>query len=384
RPSDLKGQTKWLPKVKYWFDVTVYGQDSNNWFTVDLTARGDHNGEGDESEQFMYTNTEDVKFSTRAMAGTDANPVDPPALAGGTQRVRDRLYATCTDIPAGATFKGTLTLNWSKDGDRTPEASKTKNVTMACGASWSPYYAPADFGMSSWEGGRYWFNLYVPKQTHVDQPKNLEGFDDSAESWTVLVPSVRFATRAQGTFGMEGGSTKVTDLVWTGCTNIPDGTKITGTSTLNVDTNGDGLADHSKAVTVTLKCNATVTSPAVTPTDLGVGDKWVAGFYWWDLSVAKQGKYVLSDQNVPGHDDSKESWTAGQARSMTASVTSQAVNGLVANWDQKDVDANTKFDGHSVIGKGDATRLNEFSFVPPIQCRSSSFNLRLTVCFVDD
>ncbi|PJM74382.1 hypothetical protein [Bifidobacterium simiarum] len=113
-------------------------------------------------------------------------------------------------------------------------------------------------------------------------------------------------------------------------------------------------------------------------------DKWVAGFYWWDLSVAKQGKYVLSDQNVPGHDDGKESWPAGQARSMTASVTSQAVNGLVGNWDQKDVDANTKFDGHSVIGKGDATRLNEFSFVPPIQCRSSSFNLRLTVCFVDD
>ncbi|PLS29914.1 peptidase, partial [Bifidobacterium margollesii] len=347
-PSDLKGQTKWMPGAKYWFDVKAYGQDANNWNTLALTAQGDHSGVNDPAEQFtMPVNTENVSFSTRALAGTDANPTDPPAISGGTQRVRDRLYAQCTDIPAGTKFTGTLILNWSKDGDATPEASKSKPVSMACGASWSPYYAPADLGMDAWAGGKYWFNLNVPVQAHVPSAKPLNGFDDSAESWTTLVPSVSFATRAQATFNLAGNTTPVSDLIWTGCTNIPDGTTFTGTSTLNVDTDRDGKADHTKSVTVAPKCGRTVASPTVSPKDLGVGDRWPAGFYWWDLNVPKQGRYVLNDTGHAGHGDAKESWTAAASRLMTAGVTSQAANGLVADWNQQDVTRDTKFDSHA-------------------------------------
>ncbi|PLS29926.1 Cell surface protein, partial [Bifidobacterium margollesii] len=346
-PSDLKGQTEWQPNARYWFDAVVYGQDSVNWFTLGLQAVAVHPGSNDPNEQFQIHRNEHVDFSTKALAGTDANPTDPPALSGGTQRVRDRLYAQCTDIPAGTTFTGTLTLNWSKDGDATPEASKSKPVTMACGASWSSYYAPADLGMGAWQAGKYWFTLSVPKQTHVDQGKTLPGFDDSAESWTTVVPSVSFATRAQATFNIAGSTTPVSDLIWTGCTNIPSGTTFTGTSTLNVDTDRDGKADHTKSVTVAPKCGRTVASPTVSPKDLGVGDRWPAGFYWWDLNVPKQGRYVLNDTGHAGHGDAKESWTAAASRLMTAGVTSQAANGLVADWNQQDVTRDTKFDSHA-------------------------------------
>ncbi|PLS29586.1 adhesin isopeptide-forming adherence domain-containing protein, partial [Bifidobacterium margollesii] len=205
----------------------------------------------------------------------------------------------------------------------------------------------ADLGMGAWQAGKCWFTRGGHRQNHVDQGTTPPGFDDSAESWTTVVPSVSFATRAQATFNIAGSTTPVSDLIWTGCTNIPDGTTFTGTSTLNVDTDRDGKADHTKSVTVAPKCGRPVASPTVSPKDLGVGDRWPAGFYWWDLNVPKQGRYVLTATGHQGRTDAKESWTAAASRLMTAGVTSQAANGLVADWNQQDVTRDTKFDSHA-------------------------------------
>ncbi|PLS30884.1 Cell surface protein [Bifidobacterium margollesii] len=310
RPSDLKGETKWRAGAKYWFDVTVFIQDGT-WSTLALTIHGTHDGSGDGNEQFrLTTKPGTAEFSTKALSGTDAKPTAPPALSGGAQSVRDRLYAQCTDIPAGTKFTGTLTLNHSSNGDAKPEHTKAKAVTMTCGASWSPSYVPKDLGMTSWQAGKYWFNLSAPAQHYVEKPQHLDGFSDSAESWTVVAPKVTVATRAQNTFARAGGTGTVSDLIWTTCENVPDGTSFPAVSTLNVDTNGDGRPEHTVQVASTARCGVVTYSPAVGPVKATGSATWPDGKYWWNLTVPAKAPYLLKTAQLAGRTDAKESWSA--------------------------------------------------------------------------
>lgn len=297
-PKDL-GWASWKPtrdKGLYWFDavVTVDGRE----FT--------HAGRTDTNEQFKMNGPSYPDFSTKAQG---ANP------AGGTDPVADKVINKSM-FPATATVK--LNYDSNKDG----KADKTKTSASfdvpAMGEGISPQFKPSDFGMTSWQGGKYWFDATVTIDN--GDPISLSGVDDPAESWTVT-PAVTATPNltSQAANGLNqgwdqrdvDGNTVFTptdaNRATAGTQTLKDQVRLSltgGSAPYAWDANGDGqfdgtlrirvattlhTPDGEKTKTISYDTYGTAGDAGLktftfTPAELNT-DGWTAGDYWFTSKV---------------------------------------------------------------------------------------------------
>lgn len=399
---------QWPENANLWYDVTVRevhsadpGYDSQwngkGYYSSFMPAKSythlgvnQGNGTDDPAERYNTVPTPrgSVRFSTLKQNAF--------TVSGGTQRVRDQITATCSNIPAGATFKGTVKLNVSTtrgaDGqwDNTAEASRSKGVTVSCGANnYSGWFEPSTFGWTTWPGGRYWYDLAISANEPYTGGASLNGLDDGNETWQVAQRrEVTASTVSQAAHGLKSGwnnaavtssttfaGTDDNRLVEGGSNALTDQVRLTVKARDNsqdFDTNSDGRFDGSLrftvATTATFRTDAGKTYTAVksvdyagyarggatgatagvnafsyTPSDFnGMGPKWPAGEIWYVSRVTGvKGAYNNTGASCPAnqamvngvagsHVTCLTGWNAGQKAYHTSDANAASENVRVA------------------------------------------------------
>lgn len=357
-PTDI-GHTGWQ-NGKYWFDTAVsvrFTKNSNGTVTFDKGMNYSPSlGNLSKTYDGFLVDSENMSVSTVKVTGSTEASASNVSTANANA-VSDKITLS-TDSPIDLTVsKVDVTLNY-KGWNGTKSATKTvRNVTIPANDSvtfWSGNFIPKDLwgSTSNWRNGSYWFDVKIDgtsilnsqSKKPVQQPGApldifLDGSNDKNEQFKVQILPNNFYTQARNTFNKAQGSMPVHDDV----VSQAD-VDVKGTVTLNWDGDGDGKADKSKkSAEFTIKAWDTSSSPDFTPADLGLTDgQWQGGDYWFDLDIPKQ-TGIDGDLHFAGRDDGRESWSSTGFEYMKAWTTSQASNGLAANWNNADVSNGTRF-----------------------------------------
>lgn len=382
-PDSQRDQLRWFPSDfgwkqwqngRYWFDtyIDTYhqtrdgkpiagGEKYSHFFNLDYWKVF---GEHDPAENLVLSAPK-LKVSTKALPGNastaNATPVYDSISISNESNYDVKVTGTSTTLRfKNGSIRKAKTL--TKESKVTIPAKSSRTIQSSA-------FIPATlFGSGNWRKGQYAFDVSISRSRITNAHEDsvgaadivLRGTSDPAEQFVITYSDQTFSTVAKNTFTRATGRMAVHDDV-----KSTADMDVSGTVTLNLDTNGDGRADHSaRSKSFTIKAWSTSSSPDFTPSSLGL-DSWVGGKYWFDLDIPVQAN-VDTAIHLPGYNNGQESWSATGMESMTAWTTSQAMNGLVAGWNQADVTAGTKFTasaGNLVVAGGtqtltDQVRLN--------------------------
>lgn len=111
--------------------------------------------------------------------------------AGDTSAVHDTIHMTGIEGFEGEMITGKIILNW--DGNPYDEivdqkVEKTFTVPLAAEIQ-SPEFTPADFGWQRWRAGRYWYDVLIPQQGHMEKAVDTDDREPT-ETWVVDAPSI--------------------------------------------------------------------------------------------------------------------------------------------------------------------------------------------------
>lgn len=225
---------------------------------------------------------------------------------GTDKAVRDSISLRNNGKKYGAAVaKATVTLNYSASTDgRTADkkASKaTGAIQVAAGktaSADSPDFTPSDLKMTTWQPGRYWFDLSVDEKdlsvtgtaryetSDVGNVAGLSGLTDSSEQWTITPTSApTISTRAMAGDARVGGTQKVHDSIT--IANPDPNRAITVakvTTTLHMKM-GRKASKTVGPVTIPAGGSRTFDSADFVPSDLN-RKCWARGTYWFDAAVA--------------------------------------------------------------------------------------------------
>lgn len=227
---------------------------------------------------------------------------------GTSQAVHDTISLRNNGRKYGAKIaKATVRLNYSTstDGKAASKTSAKATGSVQVGAGQtvsvnSPNFTPGDLGMSTWQPGRYWFDLSVAESdlsvtgtagyetSDVSDIHSLSGLSDTSEQWTIPPTSApTISTRATAGNATVGGTQAVHDSIT--ITNTDRNRAITVakvTTTLHMKA-GDRKASKTVGpVTIPAGGSKTFDSADFTPSDLN--RKCWSGKtpYWFDATVA--------------------------------------------------------------------------------------------------
>lgn len=226
---------------------------------------------------------------------------------GTDKAVRDSISLRNNGKKYGAAVaKATVTLNYSASTDgRTADkkASKaTGAIQVAAGktaSADSPDFTPSDLKMTTWQPGRYWFDLSVDEKdlsvtgtaryetSDVGNVAGLSGLTDSSEQWTITPTSApTISTRAMAGDARVGGTQKVHDSIT--IANPDPNRAITVakvTTTLHMKAGNRKASKTVGPVTIPAGGSKTFDSADFVPSDLN-RKCWARGTYWFDAAVA--------------------------------------------------------------------------------------------------
>jgi len=226
---------------------------------------------------------------------------------GTDKAVRDSISLRNNGKKYGAAVaKATVTLNYSASTDgRTADkkASKaTGAIQVAAGktaSADSPDFTPSDLKMTTWQPGRYWFDLSVDEKdlsvtgtaryetSDVGNVAGLSGLTDSSEQWTITPTSApTISTRAMAGDARVGGTQKVHDSIT--IANPDPNRAITVakvTTTLHMKAGNRKASKTVGPVTIPAGGSKTFDSADFVPSDLR-RKCWARGTYWFDAAVA--------------------------------------------------------------------------------------------------
>ena len=227
---------------------------------------------------------------------------------GTTKAVHDSISLRDNGKKYGAAVaKATVTLNHSASTDgRTADEKATKAtgaIQVAAGktaSADSPDFTPSDLKMTTWQPGRYWFDLSVDEKdlsvtgttqhetSDVSNVAGLSGLTDSSEQWTITPTSApTISTRAMAGDARVGGTQKVHDSIT--IANPDPNRAITVakvTTTLHMRTGNRKASKTVGPVTIPAGGSKTFDSADFVPSDLK-RKGWSANTdYWFDATVA--------------------------------------------------------------------------------------------------
>lgn len=154
------------------------------------------NGNGVDPSTFLSAvcvafNSGEPPMSYTLNVTTDAVGFTTP---GGTETVYDRVHTTRTG-GENATLNATVKLAWDGYGPGSvssgdPVMARTKSFTVSNNAQNqnSPGFTPADFGWDVWPGGRFWFQVTIPKQGNMAAAVTHGDRATARELWTTVAP----------------------------------------------------------------------------------------------------------------------------------------------------------------------------------------------------
>lgn len=132
---------------------------------------------------FQVKNKFDLKVTTEA-----SNKFEH---AGDTRPVHDTIHMEGADGFEDEEITGTVILNW--DGNPVDETVdqkvEKKFTTKLVPEIQSPEFTPSDFGWSKWRAGRYWFDVVIPQQGHMEKAVDTDDREPS-ETWVVDAPHI--------------------------------------------------------------------------------------------------------------------------------------------------------------------------------------------------
>jgi len=227
---------------------------------------------------------------------------------GTDKAVRDSISLRNNGKKYGAAVaKATVTLNYSASTDgRTADkkASKaTGAIQVAAGktaSADSPDFTPSDLKMTTWQLGRYWFDLSVDEKdlsvtgtaryetSDVGNVAGLSGLTDSSEQWTITPTSApTISTRAMAGDARVGGTQKVHDSI-TIANHDPNRaiTVAKVTTTLHMRTGNRKASKTVGPVTIPAGGSRTFDSADFVPSDLKRKGWSAKTDYWFDATVA--------------------------------------------------------------------------------------------------
>ena len=256
---------------------------------------------------------------------------------GTDKAVRDSISLRNNGKKYGAAVaKATVTLNYSASTDgRTADkkASKaTGAIQVAAGktaSADSPDFTPSDLKMTTWQPGRYWFDLSVDEKdlsvtgtaryetSDVGNVAGLSGLTDSSEQWTITPTSApTISTRAMAGDARVGGTQKVHDSIT--IANPDPNRAITVakvTTTLHMKAGNRKASKTVGPVTIPAGGSKTFDSADFVPSDLN-RKCWAGGTYRFDAAVAASdvtypsgAQALTADLIHDGLTDKAEQWT---------------------------------------------------------------------------
>lgn len=227
---------------------------------------------------------------------------------GTTKAVHDSISLRDNGKKYGAAVaKATVTLNHSASTDgRTADEKATKAtgaIQVAAGktaSADSPDFTPSDLKMTTWQPGRYWFDLSVDEKdlsvtgttqhetSDVSNVAGLSGLTDSSEQWTITPTSApTISTRAMAGDARVGGTQKVHDSIT--IANPDPNRAITVakvTTTLHMRTGNRKASKTVGPVTIPAGGSKTFDSADFVPSDLKRKGWSAKTDYWFDATVA--------------------------------------------------------------------------------------------------
>lgn len=330
-PSDLGMKDGW-DAGDYWFDNVIEGHLTEDSAT-DPKADGYHkntetpgetsvvktwhsHGQTEANEHWTVAKAAAPTISTKAVASG--------ATAGGTQPVHDSITVTNSDPNRAITIAKVTTTLHMKAGNR--KASKTVGpVTIPAGGSKtfdSADFVPSDLGRKCWSRGTYWFNANVSASdaTYPSGAKALtadlvhDGKNDAAQSFTIRLDEKGkdFSTQAQNTFSTAGGTSATHDrlILTTDPDSVAEDLSVKVTLNWNASATGTTATKTSTKSDVFTAGSAYKDLKDFTPGDLGMANGWLAGRYWYDVTIpAQDGVDDTIVLDGLKKDAAKESWT---------------------------------------------------------------------------
>lgn len=341
-PSDLGMKDGW-DSGDYWFDNVIEGHLTENSPLNPGVAGYEKNpekpsetsvvktwhshGQTEENEHWTITPTASPTISTRAMAGD--------ARVGGTQKVHDSITVTNHDPNRAITIAKVTTTLHMRTGNR--KASKTAGpVTIPAGGSKtfdSANFTPADLGRKCWSNGRYWFdaNISATDATYPSGAKALtadlvhDGRNDTNQVFSMTMNSLNdFSTQAQSTFSTAGGTSATHDRLL--LATDPD--SLANDLSVKVTLNWNASATGTTATKTTTKTDVFTAGfaykdlKAFTPSDLGMANGWLAGRYWYVVTIpAQDGVDDTIVLDGLKKDTAKESWIVAEPTARLTTKT---------------------------------------------------------------
>lgn len=195
-PGDV-GLKTWDEKGgKFWFDQHIAPQD--DWVSQ-LDLWGEHaDNENWEIKPLPTT------FTTQAK-GTFTQD-------GGSNPVYDTVTGTNPYSDPNLKVNAHVTLNWTDNpnGTTAKKSKQSPDFTVpANGNADSPKFTPQslDPAWTTWKGGRYWFDLTIPKNQPAlgsqNQDRTYPGLKDPAEQWiTTTAKLMTLTTTSQAVNGL--------------------------------------------------------------------------------------------------------------------------------------------------------------------------------------
>lgn len=330
-PSDLGMKDGW-DSGDYWFDNVIEGHLTEGSATdpkadgyrkntetpgeTSVVKTWHSHGQTEENEHWTIAPTAVPTISTKAVASG--------ATVGATQPVHDSITVTNHDPNRAIAIAKVTTILHMRTGNR--KASKTVGpVTIPAGGSKtfdSANFTPADLGRKCWSNGRYWFdaNISATDVTYPSGAKALtadlvhDGRNDTNQVFSMTMDSLNgFSTQAQSTFSTAGGTSATHDRLL--LTTDPD--SLANDLSVKVTLNWNASATGTTATKTTTKTDVFTAGSAYkdlkafTPSDLGMANGWLAGRYWYVVTIpAQDGVDDTIVLDGLKKDTAKESWTA--------------------------------------------------------------------------
>lgn len=341
-PSDLGMKDGW-EAGDYWFDNVIEGHLTENSPLTPGVAGYEKNtekpsdasvvktwhshGESEENEHWTIAPTAVPTISTKAVASG--------ATVGATQPVHDSITVTNHDPNRAITIAKVTTILHMRTGNR--KASKTVGpVTIPAGGSKtfdSANFTPADLGRKCWSNGRYWFdaNISATDATYPSGAKALtadlvhDGRNDTNQVFGMTMDSLNgFSTQAQSTFSTAGGTSATHDrlLLTTDPDSLANDLSVKVTLNWNASATGTTATKTATKTDVFTAGSAYKDLKAFTPGDLGMANGWLAGRYWYVVTIPAQdgvdGTIVLDGLKK---DAAKESWIVAEPTARLTTKT---------------------------------------------------------------
>lgn len=386
--SRAAGSVSWRAG-DYWFTTDIPNTGVNT--QVYKAIENFNSDASDKAEGFTSRST--VTMRTLSSV-TDAKlDGDPENLGGGTGSKTDTVYARCETgcVAMDVSTDVTLAYHYTKlDGTKADQRTATKTVTLSIDPTKEVFavasFLPTDFDKpmsEGWYAGDYAYSIHADRQGSmydlVDSATNVNATPDEANEAFTLLYSVGIDTESS-VIGGAGGTSDDTDnkdakghrsitagqanavndrvemTCYNGCygeaAKEPNNVNVTLNRSTTESANGSVNDSRHATKTFTTPVSGDVVnrdnwSPSFSPSDLGMSNEgrdtmgndgmngWLAGTYWYDVTVPYQGHAATSvhpgrwtagsdNDGKTYHYDGDEQWTARYDVHIDTSVNGTA------------------------------------------------------------